>query len=124
MWAECLSARAVFVQSPSTNSHNKWHPATVCKIPPNCKMCVFSYQNFASELAHTVSQGFEAVYQCKHMSYIRISFVKGWGIGYHRPNITATPCWIEIQLNGALQWLDKILMQVGPPDRSEIHSNS
>ncbi|VVC25857.1 Hypothetical protein CINCED_3A010047 [Cinara cedri] len=123
VFVECLSKYSIFVQSYNCNISHGFQPSTVCKISPNFSLCIFNYQDFANTLIQTVNNGFEAVFELTKMCAIRISFVKGWGADYHRQDVTSTPCWIEIHLNGPLQWLDQVLTQMDKP-RNAITSHS
>ncbi|XP_032994159.1 mothers against decapentaplegic homolog 3-like isoform X2 [Lacerta agilis] len=108
---ECLGKNPVFVQSGICNQLYGWDPSTVVKVPNGCNLKIFYKKEFGTILSQSATRGFEAVYQLTKMCIIRMSFVKGWGAESKRQTITSVPCWIEIHLNGALQWMDKFLTQ-------------
>uniref|UniRef100_A0A8R1IE23 MH2 domain-containing protein n=1 Tax=Caenorhabditis japonica TaxID=281687 RepID=A0A8R1IE23_CAEJA len=45
---------------------------------------------------------------------VRVSFCKGFGAAYRtRPDITSCPVWIELKVNGAYDYMDAILTDLG-----------
>ena len=110
-----LSDASVFIQSPHMNESWNMDSKTVVKIPSGHEADIFDNQKFAMRLTQSVEYGFESVYRLNNMCTLRLSFVKGWGSDYRRAHITSTPCWIEIHLNGPLQWLDRVLREMGGP---------
>lgn len=56
-----------------------------------------------------------AVYSFSSLYLVYAVSFQGWGAEYHRQDVTSTPCWIEVHLHGPLQWLDKVLTQMGSP---------
>jgi hypothetical protein len=114
VFAECRSDSSIFVQSQNYNVRNNLPLIHVEKLERGQKMKIFSNLEFAMLLAESVTKGYEAVYDLMKMCVIRMSFVKGWGPNYPRNTITSTPCWFEMHLCGPLQWLDKVLVEMGP----------
>jgi len=116
VYAECLSECAIFIQSASFNREYGYKPDHVYKVAKGNKMKIFDNKTFARLLNNSVSEGYEAVYALNEICTIRMSFVKGWGSQYRRQHVTSAPCWIEIRLNGPLQWLDRALIELGSSD--------
>ncbi|KAK0425772.1 hypothetical protein QR680_009376 [Steinernema hermaphroditum] len=76
VFLENLSGNPVFIQSPWMNNINKWHIATVIKVPGHCMLKIFNTREFASVLAEAVTRNYEAAYALTRMCAIRISFTK------------------------------------------------
>lgn len=116
VYVEGLSESSIFVSNPLLIDETEDKLIdNVSKLTQGCSAKVFSTQEFSKLLTEAVTKGFEAVYKLTNCCVVRVSFVKGWGKNYKRQSIFNTPCWVEVQLNGPLQWIDKVLRQMRPP---------
>lgn len=117
VFVECLSEASVFVCAPIMYAEEEGAQAMerVIKVPQGSSMKVFSVHLFSRFLSTSIVMGFEACYKLTNFATIRVSFVKGWGRNYKRQKIPETPCWLEIQLNAPLSWLDRVLRTMKPP---------
>ena len=98
------------------------------KVSTGMSLIIFDGIEFGNQLCQAVQYGYEHTYGMNKYCTIRMSFYKGWGADsafkeYHRQDVTSTPCWVEIHLTGAWQWLDNILREMNPA-ASHITSNS
>ena len=103
----------MFIQSASLSRELQRSPEFVYRLAPSAIVRVFNNQSFADVLNEAVGSDYKTVYSLNDFPTIRVSFVKGFGEEYRRPKVFYTPCWVEIRLNGPLQWLDRVLNELG-----------
>lgn len=82
------------ISNPYGNSRN-----------PLVGLCAESPE-YANRISQAASWGVDDL---RSLCSMAVSFVKGWGPDYNRRTIKETPCWVEVQINRALQLLDEVL---------------
>lgn len=95
VWVYNRSDSPIFVNSPTLEEIEP-HSVTVYRVGSGYSLCIFDYSkaaagNFGWNFTN-FSDG-----PVDHNS-VRISFAKGWGPNYSRPEVTACPCWLEVLL--------------------------
>ncbi|VDK71510.1 unnamed protein product [Litomosoides sigmodontis] len=76
----------------------------------NSRNPLFGMDRKSTEFAGRLNQAANVgVDELRNLCSLAVSFVKGWGPDYNRKSIKETPCWIEVQINRALQLLDEVL---------------
>jgi len=118
------SEGSTFIQSRNANVRINLQSAAVCRVPAHSSFVLFDSQLFSNMLEKARCEGFQHVYELQKMCFVRLSFIKGWGADYQRPEITSTPCWIEVQFHQPLSWIDSALIAMEPPDHLNITSVS
>lgn len=116
VFIESFSSVSIFVQDPLMLWQDKEAILeNVIKVDPGEKIKIFSCQAFSVLLSQAFTQDYEAVYDMTDRCTLRASFAKGWGPDYRDQSIYQTPCWIETQMVGPLQWVDNALRQSNIP---------
>jgi len=94
VWLYNRSSFDVFVSSPSltTDQHNAELP--VVRVPLGHTLAVYD---------EAVALAFSAANRQRPQGpldafSVNVSFGKGWGEGFKRPDVTACPCWLQICL--------------------------
>ena len=77
--ARCLGDSPLFVQSQCCNLRYNWDPGTVCKIPPDFNLKVFTMEEFQDHLSTQLrtNSSYKSVMDLTSLCSIRISFIKG-----------------------------------------------
>lgn len=82
---------------------------------PRCVPSEWALSRWGHELNNSSGTEKDMTESCSLFCSMCSTFFQGWGAEYHRQDVTSTPCWIEVHLHGPLQWLDKVLTQMGSP---------
>ncbi|CAG5098638.1 Oidioi.mRNA.OKI2018_I69.XSR.g15846.t2.cds [Oikopleura dioica] len=117
VYLDNLSDHAVFIQSQNWNIRAGQHKNKIIKVPSRGRAEVFNTSDFYERLFAAKIHGYNAVADLAHHCTMRLSFVKGWGVGYKVQEITSTPCWVELTLQHSLAWIDDFLKGLDPPGK-------
>ncbi len=76
---KCLGDHPLFVQSQCCNLRYNWDPGTVCKIPPDYNLKVFTMGEFHTHLSQQLNRNssYKSIMELTSLCSIRISFIKG-----------------------------------------------
>ncbi|CAB0039347.1 unnamed protein product [Trichogramma brassicae] len=89
LFVENYSEMSIFVQSRNCNYERGFNISTVIKVPSGCSIKIFDNALFANLLGGPNPRG------------LRVSFlILRMGSKLSPSDVTSTPCWIEMHLNG------------------------
>ncbi|KAF0992028.1 hypothetical protein HZS_1752 [Henneguya salminicola] len=115
VFVENVSSSSIFIQSVNLNCVKGFHSRAVVRVSTGTSIQVFYASEFAQILANKISFGYQSVNELTKQCDIYISFIKGWGTGYSRQDLTMCPCWLSMRLCTPLSWVDRVLSSIGSP---------